>query len=243
MNTRLVSHLINVVVAFLVVLSMHPAKGAEGLQGSTNSPLLNIPFTLQTDESNAALLGRQCAVIWFASESKTFKPEAVEKDLLAAVTTAKALGVTYTEEQFRNAFKKTEQKSAEDFAALFPESLEKAKGEKARDIYLFSFWCTAARNWVSLIPLFESPKEQETPRTFVANPLAKAMKVARGYDDKTAKQCEELGIRSLSDPLSTFDQTDKFAGEILTVQKRFLLKFLTAEQVEMVLQPFLKRKR
>jgi len=209
----------------------------------TNTATLIIPFRLETDESNAALLGRQCAVIWFASESKVFKEGAMDKDILAATAVAKALGVSYSEEQFRNTFGQEKTKAAGDFDSLFPEKIKTEKGERIRDIYLFSYWCTAARDWVSLVPLWKEPEKQDVARRWVAVPLAKAKKVASIRHSDIASACEGLGIRSLSDPLDTFDATDKFADKVLKVQKDFLLKYLTEDQVAMVTQPLLKRKR
>lgn len=211
------------------------------LDQNTNAASLKIPFRIETDESNAALLGRQCAVIWFASETKTFKESAMDEDIVAAPILAKALGVSYSEEQFRKAFKQTEHKVAGDFNTLIPEMIKKEKGERVRDIYLYSYWCAASRMWVSLVPLFE-PDKQDTARLWVATPLAKAHRVAGTYDQEIAAACQDLGERSLGDPLGSVDLADKFANEVLKVQKKLLSKYMTEEQVDMVTQPFLKRK-
>jgi hypothetical protein len=210
---------------------------------NANADSLKVPFRIETDESNAALQGRQCAVIWFASESKAFKESAVDKEIVAAPLLARALGVSYSEEQFRQAFKQTEHKVAEDFNTRIPEMIGKEKGERVRDIYLFSYGCTASRMWVSLVPLWNGSDKQDTARLWVATPLAMAYKVAGKYDQEIAAACRDLGERSLGDPLGSFDLTDKFANEVLKVQKKSLSKYMTEEQVYMVTQPFLMRKQ
>ncbi len=188
-------------------------------------------------------MGRQCAIIWFASESKVYKEAEVAKDLLSATVLAKVLGVPYSDEQFRNAFKKTESKVASDFDTLFPQLIEKGKNAKVRDVYLFSFWTTAARTWIGLVPLWKDPVQQSAARKWVAVPLAKAEKVASAYDSGAESKCHYLCLRSLKDPLDTFDHADKFASEIAEAQRPFLTKFMTPEQVGVAMQPLLKRKR
>ncbi len=158
---------------------------------------------------------------------------------------AQALRVPYTESQFRDAFRKTDRKVVVDFDGLFPECLAKHKGDKVKDIYLFSFWCTASRAWVDLVPLFRNsePAKQATARKFVAVPLAKAERVATNYTAEATAKFDKLGVACLSAPLDTFDLSEKFASEVLEVQRAFLLRFLTPDQVAMVTQPMMERRR
>jgi hypothetical protein len=220
-----------------------PEQAKTPTSGSTNSATLKIPFRLGTVESNAALFGRECGVIWFASQSRTTKEAPMEKDIITAVTAAKALGVSCSEEQLRNTFNESEHTVMHDFITVFPEMINKAKGTKVRDIYLFSFWCTGARNWVWLVPLWNTPKKQEVARQWVATPLGEAEKAANPYDPEVASACHKLGIRSLTVPLDTFNEAITFSDEILKVQKKFLSKYMTADHVEMVDQSYLERRR
>lgn len=213
------------------------------ISNATENASYTIPFRPGTDELNAALFGRECAVIWFASESKTFKEETMNYEIATAAKMAKALGVSFSEDQFRDAFQKREHKQViGDFDSTFPETLTREKGAKIRDIYLFSFWCTAARNYVQLVPLWKTPKEQDVARHWVTMPLAKAGVVADPYASKIAPACHELTLESMTIPLDSFDQAREFAGKISKVERGFLSKYLTADQVEMVVQPFLKKR-
>jgi|GEM_PF-3069883 len=226
------------------VRAQNTSREATGaLAEGTNAAALEGLFRLQKDEANAAFLGRQCAIIWFASESKVYNETEIAKDLLSATVLAKVLRVPYSDEQFRNAFKKTGSKVASDFDTLFPQLIEKGKNAKVRDAYLFSFWTTAARAWVGLVPLWKDPTQQSAARKWVAVPLAKAERVASAYDSASESKCHHLCLRSLKDPLDTFNQADKFASEIAEAQKPFLTIFLTPEQVGVAMQPLLKRKR
>ncbi len=224
-----------------IVTPREQAKAASS--SATNAATLQIPFRLGTDESNAALLGRECAVIWFASESKTLNEQAMNNDIVTAATLAKALGVSYSLDQFRNAFKKTEHKAVVDFDTLFPEMINREKGKKIRDMYLFSFWCTASRNFALLVPLWKDPKEQNVVMRWVTAPLANAEKVAGPYDPDIALACDELEVGSLAHPLDTFEMAGKFADEVLRLQKEFLSKYMTADQVAMVVQPLLEKRQ
>ncbi|MDB6029695.1 MAG: hypothetical protein JWM16_33 [Verrucomicrobiales bacterium] len=197
---------------------------------------------LQSDSANAALLGRQCAIIWFASETKVFNEQDLQKDILAAPILAKALGVPYKEDQFRKAFEKSERKVTADFDSLFPEMLEKHKNSRIRDIYLFSYWCTACRAFVGLVPLWKEPNQQTTAKRWVSIPLAKAWKIASIYDAASASRCETLGAQSFTEPLNTFELADKFAADVSDMEKTFLSKFMRPEEVLTVTQPLLNRR-
>jgi len=211
----------------------------------SSSNVLPIPFTPQTDESNAALLGRQCALIWFASDSKTFKEDNLENDIVAAAKVAEALGLPYTESRFRSAFRESARKAAIDFDSTLPITLAREKSTKVRDIYLFSYWCTGARAFVDLVPLFrdDTPARRNTGRNFVTAPLIQAEWVTTNYISSVTAELERLEAASASAPLDSFDQSRKFASEVLQVQKLFLSRFLTPDQVAMVTQPLLKPKR
>ncbi len=208
--------------------------------GGTNEAVTDVMVRLRSDEARAAFLGRECAMIWFASQTKIFNEKELEKDILLASLLAKALGVQYTEDQFRNAFK-TENKVASDFDSLFSETIAKQKNTKIRDIYLFSFWCTASRAFVSVVPLFE-PEQQKIARKWVESPLSKAAQVASAHDPASSLRCEKLETRSSITPLDTFDLADKLASEITEVQKEFLLKFMAPQEVALVTEPLLKKK-
>lgn len=204
-------------------------------------PTLAIPFRLGTDEVNAAVFGRQCAIIWFASESKLYSAEQMRNDILVASKFAKALGVPYSEEQFVGAF--NDRRVAGNFDSLFPKVIEEAKGGKVRGVYLFSLWCASSQLWARPVYLWQEPEKRKEAIGWAAFPLAKAQKVANAYDSGIASRCQELGVRALSDPFQTPDQAEKFASEVLALEKAFLLKFMTPDEVAMATQSLLKRKR
>src|SRR5688572_30742773 len=226
---------------------MRPIKNSRSLIALTfasiTSCIAAAQDSLTSDESKAAALGRQCAVIWYASESKIYKEAELEKDISVAPRLAKALGVSYDEQQFRNAFKKTERKKiVEDFHTLFPLTLETNKNAKVRDMYLVSFWCHAARLFVTLVPLWREQAQQDEARKWVAKPLAEAVKVVRLYHAASTASLYDLGLRSLSDPIHQPAAADKLASDTWKVQKDFLQNFMTQDDAAFAAEPLLLRK-
>ena len=93
------------------------------------------------------------------------------------------------------------------------------------------------------LPNFRLPKEQQdVARMWVANPLAQADKAARLHHPASAARLYDLGLRSLTDPIHKADVADKFASDVLEVQKIFLLKFMTEDEAARATEPLLKKK-
>ena len=214
-----------------------PKAGAQAL--AKPSPARR--FAVYSDEGKAALLGADCAILAFGGESGLLAPEQLESGVMRSAVLARSLGLTNEPPEFRNVFQ--DAKQFEELAQkVFPLVLGREEGAKARDAFLFSFYCMHSHMWAIVIRTARGTPLEDHARELVGRGLARAGEVADRYDPEFSMQCERLWFKSSNEPLETSDQAFAFVDEVQEFDKSVLLKFMAQDEVEVVTVPRMDKK-